>query len=102
MAFFKEIEKTSKICIKPQTTPIGQSNPLLWKNNKDGSITGPGFKLYYKATLIKIIWHWHKNRHIDQWNTTENSEINPYIYDQLIFDKGAKNIQWVNDCLFNK
>ena len=30
---------------------------------------------------------------LDEWNKIENTEISPYIYGYLIFDKGSKNIQ---------
>ena len=66
---------------------------ILRKKNRAGEINLPGFRLYYKATVIETVWHWHKSRNTHQWNKAENPEINSCTYWHLIFDKGDKNIQ---------
>ena len=77
---------------------------ILSSHNKNkskfGSPTFPDFKTY-KATVITILWCWHNDKCTNRWNLIQNFKINPYIYDQLIFNRGAKAIQWEKNYLFN-
>jgi hypothetical protein len=60
-------------------------------------ITIPDLNLNYRAILVKTAWLWYRDRQKDQWNRTENPEMNLHSYSHLIFDKGAKtflSLQW--------
>lgn len=85
-------------CLKePQITKT-----ILRKKSIPGGLIHLASKTYYGATVIETVWHWHKAWCIDQWSRIKSPEMNPHVFGQKIFDKGAKATQCIKDNLFNR
>ena len=96
MSFFTELEK---ICVETKNTLNSQNN--LEKEKQSWKYHAPWFQTIlqsYNDQNSIILVQKHTHRSMEQ----NSLKISPHLHNQLIYDKGGKNIQWGKDSLFNK
>ena len=75
MAFFIEQEENIFFNFHGNTKDPEQTK-LFQERKMQIEESEPCLQTILKATVIKIIWYWHRNRNVDQWNRIESPEIN--------------------------
>lgn len=70
----KEIDKLVLKCIKRKKPRIAK---IFKKKNELFRL--PDFMTYYKVTIIRTMWYWHKDSHIEMEQNRELSNRFPFI-----------------------
>ena len=91
MIFFTELEQIILKSIWKYKIPR-IAKAILREKNKTGGIILSDLRKYYKATVIKEVCYWHKNRHAPLEQNRELRNKHTQLW-SLVFNKGGKKIQ---------
>ena len=97
--FHRKRDNNPQIYVETQKTLNTLSNSEKGKQSCQHHI--PTFRFYYKAVVIKAVWHCHINRCTDQCNGIESPEINPHVYGHFTTNM-ARIYNGGNDSLCNQ
>ena len=86
---FTDLERTLIHFIWEYKIPR-RAKTILYNNRYSRGITIQDVKLYYKITVLKTVWYWHKNREVNLCNQIWDPDISLQTYEHLILTRELK------------